>query len=122
MILVVDDDKLVVKSLERVLKKSYRVETAYDGVEAFAHLKSPACKCMILDIKMPRINGVELLMLMQAENIKIPVIVMAGFSDFTEKEIKGFPNVVKFFHKPFEIHDLLEVVKKHACFAEAGDA
>jgi len=112
MILIVDDDKLVVRSITRVLKKDFKIQTASDGVEAFELLKSPECKCMILDIKMPRINGMELLMLMQAEGIKLPVIVMAGFSDFSEKEFKVFPNVVRFFQKPFEIEDMLEVVKK----------
>jgi len=113
MILIVDDDKLVVRSITRVLSKDFKIETASDGVEAFKLLQSAECKCMVLDIKMPHINGIELLMLMQAEGIKVPVIVMAGFSDFTEKEIKEFPNVVKFFHKPFEIEDLLEVIKQH---------
>ena len=112
MILIVDDDKLVVRSITRVLKKDFTIQTASDGVEAFEYLKSPDCKCMILDVKMPRINGIELLMLMQAEGIKLPVIVMAGFSDFTAKELKAFPNVVQFFQKPFEIEDMLEVVKK----------
>lgn len=114
MILIVDDDKLVVRSITRVLKKDFKIETACDGVEAFQLLKSPDCRCMVLDIKMPRINGIELLMLMQAEGIKVPVIVMAGFSDFTEKEIKAFPNVVSFFHKPFEYQDLIKAIKKFA--------
>jgi DNA-binding NtrC family response regulator len=114
MLLIVDDDKLVVKSLIRVLKKKYQVEAAYDGVKAFKFLKSSDCKCIILDIKMPRINGIEFLMLMQAEGIKVPVIVIAGFPDFTEKEIREFPNVVKFFHKPFEIEEMLDTVKKYA--------
>lgn len=114
MILIVDDDKLVLNSLVRVLKEHYEIETANDGVEAFKSLQKPDCKCMILDVKMPRINGIELLMLMQAEGVKVPVIVMAGFSDFTEKEIKSFPNVVKFFRKPFEVDQMIDVVRKVA--------
>ena len=84
MILVVDDDPDIVKLLSEVLSGSgYTVQTAKDGVEAFAHLQTGKCKCLLLDITMPRLNGVELLLLMQAEGIHVPTIVMAGFDDFT---------------------------------------
>jgi DNA-binding NtrC family response regulator len=63
---------------------------------------------------MPKINGVELLLLMQSENIEVPTIVMAGFSDFDEKEMKEFANVVRFMQKPFEIDDMLEAIRRVA--------
>jgi FixJ family two-component response regulator len=63
---------------------------------------------------MPGINGAELLMLMTAEGIKVPVIVMAGFPDFDEEEMKQFPNVKKMFHKPLYPEDVLSSVREFA--------
>jgi DNA-binding NtrC family response regulator len=115
MILVVDDEPDLRKVLSRSLvHHGYRVETARDGAEAFDLLKSPDCKCMLLDINMPRINGVELLLLMQAEDIHIPTIVMAGFEDYDEEEMKQFANVATLLHKPFQLDDALDAIKKYA--------
>ena len=115
MILVVDDDPGIVSLLDRALSQhGYRVETAQDGAEAYSHLRSPDCKCILLDINMPRINGVELLMLMQAEDISIPTIVMAGFSDYDEDEMKQFENVITLIQKPFELDAVLKAIKQYA--------
>jgi len=114
MILVVDDDKEIVEVLRQALKKEgYTVETASNGVQAYERVKSPDCKCMLLDINMPKINGVELLVLMQAEGIKVPTIVMASFSDFDEKEMKQFSSVVKFFSKPFKLDNVIKVIRQY---------
>ena len=114
MILVVDDNQALVDVLRVILtKEGYRVETAGNGVEAFAHLRSPDCKCMLLDVNMPKINGAELLLLMQAEGIHVPTIVMAGFEDFDAREMKQFGNVVALMRKPFEVGDMLDAIRKH---------
>jgi DNA-binding NtrC family response regulator len=111
----VDDDPGIVNLLTRALSQhGYRVETAHDGADAYTHLRDPNCKCILLDINMPLINGVELLMLMQAEGIHIPTIVMAGFSDYDEAEMKQFENVVALVYKPFEMDAILDAIKTHA--------
>lgn len=115
MILVVDDDPDIVSLLTHTLTgHGYRVETANDGAEAYTHLRSPDCKCILLDINMPHISGVELLMLMQAEGIKIPTIVMAGFPDYEEDEMKQFESVVALIYKPFKLDDMLRAIKQYA--------
>ena len=113
MILVVDDDPSILKLLRTALEGGgLKVVTAADGVEAYKLVRSPACKCMVLDVMMPRINGVELLLLMQADNIHVPTIVMAGFEDFSADEMKQFGNVVRFLRKPFDLQILLAEVRK----------
>jgi DNA-binding response OmpR family regulator len=99
---------------ELLRNEGYTVETARDGVEAFQLVRKPECKCMLLDVNMPRINGVELLLLMQSEGIKVPTIIVAAFDDFDEKEMKQFPNVVRFLHKPFDTQEMLRAVRAHA--------
>jgi DNA-binding response OmpR family regulator len=115
MILVVDDDPGIVELLRTALAdEGYRVETAHDGAEAYTRVKSPDCKCMLLDVHMPHLNGIELLLLMQAESIHVPTILMAGFKDFDEKEMKQFENVVRFVPKPFKLDHVLRVIRAHA--------
>ena len=119
MILVVDDDKVLTKLLRQLLEEAgYKVNVANNGEEAYAHLRDDSCRGMLLDMRMPGINGAELLMLMTAENIDIPVIVMAAFPDFEEDELKQFPNVKRLFHKPFYPEEMLAAVKEFAA-AEA---
>ena len=115
MILVADDDKILTQLLTRLLEdEGYEVRVAHDGEEAYKHLQDPKCKAMLLDIRMPNINGAELLMLMAADGVKVPVIVMAGFPDFDEQEMKQFPNVKRLFHKPLYPEEVLSAVKEHA--------
>lgn len=112
MILVVDDDKVLTQLLKRLLEDSgYTVLVANTGEEAYTEMKSPACRCMLLDIRMPGINGAELLMLMAAESIDVPIVVMSGFPDYDEKEMKEFPNVKRFFHKPLYPEEIIESVR-----------
>lgn len=115
MILVVDDDKVLTQLLKRLLEdEGYEVRTAGDGEEAYTHLQDPKCKAMLLDIRMPGISGAELLMLMAADKITVPVIVMAGFPDFDEEEMKQFPNVKRLFHKPLYPDEVIKTIREIA--------
>ncbi len=115
MILVVDDDKVLTQLLRTLLEDAgYDVTVVHDGEHAYGHLRKPECKGMILDIRMPGLNGAELLMLMAADGIPVPVIVVAGFPDFDEEEMKEFPNVKRFFLKPLYPDEVLAAVKEMA--------
>ena len=121
MVLIVDDDKRVGAALQRAIQKAgYETKVAHDGVEAYEYIKSRDCDCMLLDINMPRINGVELLLLMQAEGFNVPTILMAGFKNFENDEMRQFPGVIAFFNKPFEMSDMLKVIKKSHVAHEVG--
>lgn len=114
MILVVDDDHTIVKLVKELLEQEgFEVQTAFDGQQAYGHLRDPKCKGVLLDLMMPRINGAELLMLMAAEKITLPVIIMAGSPDFDEEELKQFANVKKLLHKPFYPEDLAAAVREY---------
>ena len=115
MILIVDDDPTIVNILKDALHgEGYEVVTAANGAEAYDHVKSGACRCMLLDVNMPRINGVELLLLLQAEGLRVPTVLMADFEDFDDDEMRGFDSVVQYMRKPFTVKDALASVRKHA--------
>ena len=112
MILVVDDDKVLTRMLRKMIEDvGLEVVVANNGEEAYEKVKDPSCRCMLLDMRMPGINGAELLMVMTAEKIDVPVIVMAAFPDYEEDELKQFPNVQRLFQKPFYPEELLSAIQ-----------
>lgn len=115
MILIVDDDNNITRSLRKALvRRGFDVMVAANGLEAYGLIRAHDCSCMLLDVNMPKISGVELLLLMQADGIEVPTIVMAGFSDFEEEEMARFGNVVKLFNKPFDLGEMVDAVGKYA--------
>jgi len=115
MILIVDDSQALIESIRGSLEQGgYAVESASDGVDAFKHLRDPRCKLMLMSMRLPKINGAELLILMGAESIEVPVIVMAAMEDLSADEMADFPDVVDFIKKPFTMDELVEKVRTHA--------
>jgi len=113
MILVVDDDPGCTELLRELLEgEGYEVRVAYDGAAAYRHLRDPNCRGVLLDIHMPGVNGAELLMLMEAEGIPLPVIVLTGDPDFDETEMRQFRNVRRLFHKPLYPEKVLAAVRQ----------
>ncbi|MDR2110790.1 MAG: response regulator [Spirochaetaceae bacterium] len=107
-VLVVDDVEMNVMILEEILRDSYTVITAGDGVEALEVLHTAAVlpKIILLDVFMPKMNGYELLEIMKKEEAlkRIPVIFITTSDSETEALSAG---AVDFINKPF----LPEIVK-----------
>ncbi len=79
-ILIVDDEQLVRKALARYLvKMGYTIETAEDGSVAIAKLESDSYDLVLTDLKMPNLDGRELLTMMSEKFPDIPKIVLTGF-------------------------------------------
>lgn len=113
MILLVDDDHAITQVLKELLvKEGYEVRIAANGADAYAIVKDKKCKGVLLDLLMPGINGAGLLMLMAAEGISLPVIIMTGAPDFSEEELSDFANVVGVLKKPFYPEDALNLVRR----------
>lgn len=113
MIVVADDEKVLAQLLRSLLEdEGYQVTVANSGEQAYQAAQDPDCKGMILDLNVTGLNGVELLILMNAEGSKVPVIVVAGLPDIDEEEMKQFPNVKRFFLKPLYPEELLAAVKE----------
>ena len=113
MILVVDDDKELVQFCQEILEgEGYEVRTAYTADDAYLQLRDPKCKGMLLDLQMPIINSPALLMVMSADHARTPVITLTDNPDYSESELKQFPNVKRLLHKRFYAEDLVEAVRK----------
>lgn len=112
MILVADDDVMIVEVIRKWLEREgFDVATCADGRTAYDMLKEGTVECMLLDVNMPVLNGVELLLLLQSEGDAVPTLVMAGFADFDETEMKQFDNVIAYLQKPFDMLDMVARVR-----------
>ena len=77
-ILIVDDNKEIVYSLGKLLKlEGYEILEAYDGLEALEVLENSKVDLILLDVMMPRLNGLSALMKIR-EKYKIPAIILSA--------------------------------------------
>lgn len=102
-ILVVDDDKLNLSAVRKVLSGEYKVIPVVRGTQALSYLENEECDMILLDISMPEMDGFELLRKIRTmENGKdIPVIFLTADND-TETETRCFKEgAIDFIVKPF---------------------
>ena len=117
-ILVVDDDADIVGWLEQLLSHAgYRVATAYDGIEALESVAAHRPDLILLDIKMPRLDGRATLSRLRAEDEyrEIPVIVLSAdpVSDEAERRHLVDLGVREFVTKPATVEQLIAGIRKH---------
>jgi len=114
-ILVVDDERHIVKLVEVNLKKhGYDVVTAYDGVEALEKVESEKPDMLVLDVMMPRMNGFDVLKRLQANphTQEIPVIMLTAKAQDADI-FKGWQSgVSSYLTKPFNPRELLTFVER----------
>lgn len=115
-LLVVDDEIWIRQRIAKTLPWEQisitQVETAEDGQEALEKIKSFCPDIMIMDIRMPLLDGVELMHILQKEPNAPKVIILSGYDEFDyAKEALKF-GAFDYLLKPIEDEMLLEVVKK----------
>lgn len=80
-ILIVDDDRLMAKTLADILRiKGYTVTTAHTGEGALNLVEAEAFDCVLTDVKMPGINGVDLYLSIKALKPALPVVLMTAYT------------------------------------------
>jgi len=112
-ILVVDDDKATRHVLQTILTGAgFSTAVARDGIEALKSLDADRFDLLLLDVWMPRMNGLELLAKLRAIESRPRVIVMTS-DDAPETLLKAVrEQAVKYVHKPVEATQLLETVRE----------
>ena len=113
LITVVDDDESVRESLTGLLRSvGYQVQT-FPSADSF--LGSGSCEeteCLILDLRMPGIDGYGLQCRLNAEHSRVPVIVITGHADEPERQRAIAAGALDVLHKPFAASLLLKTVEK----------
>ena len=109
---VIDDDEAVRESIEFLLRTSGVTARTYDSASAFLNtLPTIDSGCIITDVRMPGISGIDLLRRLGEMRIKMPVIVITGHGD-VPLAVEAMKNgAVDFLEKPFEDELLLGSVR-----------
>jgi two-component system, LuxR family, response regulator FixJ len=119
---VVDDDPAFRRSIEALLESAGFATRAYDSALAVLNAASQLSGgCMLLDFRMPGINGLELQASLNELGIRLPVIVMTGQGDVATAVRAMKAGAVDFIEKPFDDELLLTTIET-ALAAAAGGA
>jgi DNA-binding response OmpR family regulator len=111
-ILVVEDDPSIQLGLKMNLEREgYEVAVAEDGAEGFDQLRNRPFDLLILDVMLPKLNGYELLRMMQREGMTTPVLVLSARTD-DEDKVRGLDlGADDYVTKPFSVPELLARVR-----------
>ena len=112
-ILVCDDDKEIVEAIEIYLTQDgHQVLEAYDGIEAVEILKKESVDLLIMDIMMPRMDGIRATLKIREEH-NIPIIILSAKSEEADKILGLNIGADDYITKPFNPLELVARVKSH---------
>ncbi|MDD5321467.1 MAG: response regulator transcription factor [Methylococcales bacterium] len=110
-VFIVDDDLSVLKALERLLRSAGLNATTFASAQDFLdHHDRNAPGCLVLDVAMPRINGLELQQALTAQSSELPVIFLTGHGDIPMSVRAIKQGAVDFLTKPVNGSDLIEAI------------
>jgi RNA polymerase sigma factor (sigma-70 family) len=112
IVFVVDDDPSVRSSLKFLLSTVGLQVESFDSADAFLHKKPPdAPSCLVLDVRLPGLSGLDFQRELAARNAHIPIIFLTGHADIPMSVRAMKAGAVEFLTKPFRDQDLLDAVR-----------
>ena len=103
-----DMNRVITAALEH---EGYEVDSTFDGEEALAHARRSGYDAAILDIMMPKMDGLQVLKALRAENIALPVLLLTAKAEIDDR-VKGLDaGADDYLTKPFAIRELLARIR-----------
>jgi len=111
-ILLAEDEKALSKALVKIFEKNnYSVDAVYDGEDALAFLEAGCYDVAVLDIMMPKMDGITVLKKIRAEGNQIPVLMLTAKSEI-EDRVQGLDSGANdYLPKPFDTRELLARIR-----------
>lgn len=111
-LLLAEDERELSKALSTILKHNlYTVDTVFDGEEALAYIENGNYDGVILDIMMPKIDGISVLKIIRSKGINVPVLILTAKSEVDDKVIGLDCGANDYLTKPFSIKELLARIR-----------
>jgi DNA-binding NtrC family response regulator len=111
-ILLIDDEKSIRRSLREILEfEKYQVDEAEDGLIGFNKLMAEQFDVVLCDVKMPKLDGLELLQKLSTENIEVPLIMMSGHGNIETAVDAVKKGAYDFLTKPVDLNRLLVTLR-----------
>jgi FixJ family two-component response regulator len=112
IVFVVDDDPSVRSSLKFLLSTVGLQVESFDSADAFLHKKpSDVPSCLVLDVRLPGLSGLDFQRELAAKNTRIPIIFLSGHGDIPMSVRAMKAGAVEFLTKPVRDQDLLDAVR-----------
>lgn len=125
-IYLVDDDESLLRSLSRALRVSGFEVTAFTSPVAFLETLAEAKHgCVITDLRMPEMSGLELIEAMERAHSRLPVLFLTGRGEIADSVLAMKRGAINFLTKPVQLQDLLAAVAEAftaAALSEQEDA
>ena len=113
MVLVVDDDASVRAAIEGLLKSARLRCASFATAEEFLRNKLPdGPSCLVLDVSLPGVNGLEFQRQLADAGVRIPIIFITGYGDIPMSVQAMKSGAVEFLTKPFRDQDLLDAIRQ----------
>ena len=110
-VFIVDDDVQTLRAFARILHiEGFEVDTFHSASEFLKHPPSGVPSCLVLDLKLPEIDGLQLQQLMRNADVDIPIIFVSGYGDVPSTASAMRYGAVDFLEKPVEGARLLDAV------------
>jgi DNA-binding NtrC family response regulator len=112
-ILLVEDDKnfgIVIKN--ELEEERYNVDIVNNGIDAVLRFVDKPYDFVLIDIKMPKLDGISALRIIKKLNPEVPAIVFSGNAGYNEMEESLKLGAIRFFTKPFDVDELKDYIKK----------
>lgn len=111
-LLLAEDEKALSKALTAILERNhYSVDAVYDGEEALAYLQSDTYDAVILDIMMPKKDGIEVLKELRKAQNNIPVLLLTAKAEIDDKVLGLDAGANDYLTKPFHTRELLARIR-----------
>ncbi|HSQ08241.1 MAG TPA: response regulator transcription factor [Chromatiaceae bacterium] len=112
-VFVVDDDEAMRSSLKWLIESTGQRVLTFDSADAFLRGYSPDwAGCLLLDVRMPGMSGLELQAYLAREDYRLPVIIITGHGDVTMAVKAMQAGALDFIEKPFHDQDLLDSIRR----------
>jgi RNA polymerase sigma factor (sigma-70 family) len=112
VVFVVDDDPAVRSSLKFLISTVGLEVESFDSADTFLHRKPPdAPSCLVLDVRLPGLSGLDFQRELAARNIRIPIVFVTGHGDIPMSVRAMKAGAVEFLTKPFRDQDLLDAIR-----------
>ena len=121
-ILLADDEVSLAKALVHILEKhNFSAEAVYNGEDALAYLESGCYDAAILDVMMPKMDGITVLKKLREKGITIPVLMLTAKSEIEDK-VEGLDSGANdYLTKPFDTRELLARIRAMTRSGPAAD-
>lgn len=111
-ILIIDDEKSIRRALREILEfENFEVDEAEDGLEGLEKAKSHAYDIIFCDIKMPKMDGMEVLTELQKEKVESPIIMISGHGNIETAVEAIKKGAFDFIEKPLDLNRILVTIR-----------